>query len=339
MAGDDDLGWRRFVDAHRRCAARLRRRRRWVPGASPALRPRRGDARAGAARRPAGVAARAPASARAWPSPRSPTCGRSRQVARRHRSNPPRRWRTAAFLARPGGDRGGPVLSDRGVRGALFSVHMLQHMLLELVAAPLLLLGAPATLALRAASPSVRRGLLAVLHSRAVAVLSFPLLAWVLFAAVNWGWHFSTLYDQALENVPAARPPAPDLPGRRAPLLVAGGRRRSGPMAAAPPGAPLLPLPGHAPELVPGDRPDERPDGAVPALPDQPARLGSDAGRRPERGRDADVGRSGTSSSCWRWASWSPPGCATRTGAPPAPMRARTREAAAAAGRLSASPG
>ena len=77
---------------------------------------------------------------------------------------------------------------------------MLQHMLLELVAAPLLLLGAPATLALRAASPSVRRQLLAVLHSRAAAVISFPLLAWVLFAAVNWGWHFSTLYDQALEN-------------------------------------------------------------------------------------------------------------------------------------------
>jgi putative copper resistance protein D len=77
---------------------------------------------------------------------------------------------------------------------------MLQHLLLELVAAPLLLLGAPATLALRVASPSVRGRLLAVLHSRVVSVLSFPLLAWVLFAAVNWGWHFSSLYDQALEN-------------------------------------------------------------------------------------------------------------------------------------------
>ena len=84
--------------------------------------------------------------------------------------------------------------------GQLFSVHMLQHMLIELVAAPLLLLGAPATLALRAASPSVRRRLLAILHSRPVAILSFPLLAWVLFAAINWGWHFSSLYNQALEN-------------------------------------------------------------------------------------------------------------------------------------------
>jgi putative copper resistance protein D len=84
--------------------------------------------------------------------------------------------------------------------GSLFSVHMLKHRVVELVAAPLLLLGAPATLARRAASPSVRRWLLAILHSRAVGILSFPLLAWVLFAAVNWGWHFSSLYDQALEN-------------------------------------------------------------------------------------------------------------------------------------------
>jgi putative membrane protein len=84
--------------------------------------------------------------------------------------------------------------------GALFSVHMVQHMLLELVAAPLLLAAAPITVALRASSPSVRRGLLIVLQSRVVHVLSFPIVAWLLFAAVNWGWHFSVLYDQALEN-------------------------------------------------------------------------------------------------------------------------------------------
>ena len=28
------------------------------------------------------------------------------------------------------------------------------------------------------------------------------MLTWLVFAAVNWGWHFSTLYDQALENLP-----------------------------------------------------------------------------------------------------------------------------------------
>ncbi|MCV0403220.1 MAG: cytochrome c oxidase assembly protein [Chloroflexi bacterium] len=84
--------------------------------------------------------------------------------------------------------------------GTLFSVHMVQHMLLELVAAPLLLAGAPITLTLRVASPRVRRRLLTVLQSRIVHLISFPVVAWVLFAAVNWGWHFSVLYDQALEN-------------------------------------------------------------------------------------------------------------------------------------------
>ncbi len=86
--------------------------------------------------------------------------------------------------------------------GALFSVHMVQHILLELVAAPLLLAGAPITLALRVASPSVRRRLLSILQSRFVHLISFPVIAWVLFAAVNWGWHFSVFYDQALESAP-----------------------------------------------------------------------------------------------------------------------------------------
>jgi len=84
--------------------------------------------------------------------------------------------------------------------GTLFSVHMVQHMLLELVAAPLLLAGAPITLSLRVARPAVRKRLLSVLQSRIVHVLSFPVVAWILFAAVNWGWHFSVLYNEALEN-------------------------------------------------------------------------------------------------------------------------------------------
>src|SRR5438552_2337808 len=122
-----------------------------------------------------------------------------RRVRRRHSAHPYPAWRSAAFL-------GGLIVLAvaltspiEAYEGELFSVHMLQHMLLELVAAPLLLLGAPATLALRAASTSVRGLLLAVLHSRAVAAVSFPLLAWILFAAVNGGWHSSRLYNDALE--------------------------------------------------------------------------------------------------------------------------------------------
>jgi putative copper resistance protein D len=117
-----------------------------------------------------------------------------------HRRVPHPLWRTACFLAGLAAivlALNSPIEAYDGI---LFSDHMLQHMLLMLVAAPLLLLGAPITLALRVASPRVRHGLLVVLHSRVVTLISFPLLGWILFAAVNWGWHFSTLYNDALEN-------------------------------------------------------------------------------------------------------------------------------------------
>jgi putative membrane protein len=123
-----------------------------------------------------------------------------RRVAAAHPRNPHpayRTWLFCAGLATIGIALLSPI---EAYEGALFSVHMVQHMLLELLAAPLLLAGAPITVALRAASPSVRRRMLAVLQSRVVHAISFPVVAWVLFAAVNWGWHFSVLYDQALEN-------------------------------------------------------------------------------------------------------------------------------------------
>jgi putative membrane protein len=123
-----------------------------------------------------------------------------RRVNRAHPANPHPRHRTWLFL---GGlaTIGVALLSPiEAYEGILFSVHMVQHMLLELLAAPLLLAGGPITLALRAANRPVRRRLLAILQSRVIHVLSFPVIAWLLFAAVNWGWHFSPLYDQALEN-------------------------------------------------------------------------------------------------------------------------------------------
>ena len=83
----------------------------------------------------------------------------------------------------------------------LFAVHMVQHLLLVMVAAPLLALGAPITLLLRVASPSSRqRFWLPLLHSRFVRVLAFQVVSWSLFAAVMWASHFSPLFDAALEN-------------------------------------------------------------------------------------------------------------------------------------------
>jgi putative copper resistance protein D len=83
----------------------------------------------------------------------------------------------------------------------LFSVHMAQHLLLALVAAPLIALSAPITLLLRVSTPGVRRRwILPVLHSRILRAISFPVVAWLIFTAVMWGSHFSALFDAALED-------------------------------------------------------------------------------------------------------------------------------------------
>jgi cytochrome c oxidase assembly factor CtaG len=82
----------------------------------------------------------------------------------------------------------------------LFSVHVVQHMLLTMVAAPLLALGAPATLALRAAGATSRRRIVRVLHSPPVRVLGHPLVAWVLFTLSLYALYFSPLFELSLRN-------------------------------------------------------------------------------------------------------------------------------------------
>lgn len=83
----------------------------------------------------------------------------------------------------------------------LFSVHMVQHLLLAMVAAPLIARSAPVTLLLRLASPTTRRRwILPVLHARLTRLLAFPVVAWVTFAGVMWVSHFSPLFDAALED-------------------------------------------------------------------------------------------------------------------------------------------
>jgi putative membrane protein len=118
-----------------------------------------------------------------------------------HADNPVPRRRSVFFL---GGLLTIAIALQSGIERydtSLFSVHMVQHILLTLVAAPLIALGAPVTLLLRVATPAVRRRwILPVLHSRLLRVLSFPVVAWIALAAVMWGTHFSALFDVALEN-------------------------------------------------------------------------------------------------------------------------------------------
>ncbi len=82
----------------------------------------------------------------------------------------------------------------------LVSVHMVQHMVLSMVAPIFLALGAPVTLALRVLRGAPRKRLLALVHSRVARVLSFPLVAYALFVANPFVLYFSGLYRLTLEN-------------------------------------------------------------------------------------------------------------------------------------------
>ena len=124
-----------------------------------------------------------------------------RRVNRAHPGNPVKRVRTWLWVA---GVVVILVALDSGIElydTTLFSDHMVQHILLMLVAVPLLLSAGPITLLLRASSAETRRRwIFPFLHSRVIRFLSFPVVAWILFAAVMWGSHFSPLFDAALEN-------------------------------------------------------------------------------------------------------------------------------------------
>ncbi|MCU1624789.1 MAG: Cytochrome c oxidase caa3 assembly factor (Caa3 CtaG) [Frankiales bacterium] len=82
----------------------------------------------------------------------------------------------------------------------LFGVHMVQHMLLAMVAPVFLALGAPVTLALRTLPARSRRALLSVLHSRLARVVTFPAIPWLLFVVSPFALYFSGWYAATLDN-------------------------------------------------------------------------------------------------------------------------------------------
>jgi cytochrome c oxidase assembly factor CtaG len=87
----------------------------------------------------------------------------------------------------------------------LLQVHMVQHLLLMMVAPPLLWLGAPLFPLLRGLPRSIRVFWVAPLLSepllrRFFGRLTHPLTALVLFVAATWLWHVPPVYDLALRS-------------------------------------------------------------------------------------------------------------------------------------------
>ncbi|NUK49806.1 cytochrome c oxidase assembly protein [Streptomyces lunaelactis] len=96
-------------------------------------------------------------------------------------------------------------LNDYGM--VMFSVHMVQHMVISMLSPIVLLLGAPVTLALRALPVASRRGskgprelLLALLHSRCLRIVTHPAFTIPLFIASLYGLYFTPLFDFLMES-------------------------------------------------------------------------------------------------------------------------------------------
>ncbi|XHM66124.1 cytochrome c oxidase assembly protein [Streptomyces nigra] len=90
-------------------------------------------------------------------------------------------------------------LNDYGM--VMFSVHMVQHMVISMLSPILILLGAPVTLALRALPPAARGSkgprelLLALLHSRYMRIVTHPAFTIPIFVASLYALYFTPLFD------------------------------------------------------------------------------------------------------------------------------------------------
>jgi mxaJ protein len=87
----------------------------------------------------------------------------------------------------------------------LFAAHMAQHVLLAIVAPPLLVAGAPLVAALWILPVAVRRRVVAAVHGArwlqaAWRTLTIPAVACLAHAVALWGWHVPALYLAALAH-------------------------------------------------------------------------------------------------------------------------------------------
>jgi putative membrane protein len=91
------------------------------------------------------------------------------------------------------------------VADRLFSMHMVQHMMITTVGIPLILLGAPFYVVSRGLPAKIKNKILVpILRVRSLRLLlnafANPLVALLLYEGVIWFWHIPKFYDLALLN-------------------------------------------------------------------------------------------------------------------------------------------
>jgi len=79
-------------------------------------------------------------------------------------------------------------------------LNFLGFLLLTMIAAPLIAMSSPLTLALRATGPVGRSRIRRVYRGRVMSALTFPAVTWLGFAVATYAWQFSPLTDMATRN-------------------------------------------------------------------------------------------------------------------------------------------
>lgn len=126
----------------------------------------------------------------------------TRKLEARRSARAPSSARQTCFYAGLLGAVGALVSPLHGWSETLFAAHMTQHLVLMVIAGPLLVLGRP-TAPFLAGLPGKIARFFARAHSaprkHAPAILH-PVALWVVSTIVLWAWHLPTLYDAALDN-------------------------------------------------------------------------------------------------------------------------------------------
>jgi len=115
------------------------------------------------------------------------------------------RWRVAAFLGGVGMLVVAVASPLDAFAGLLLSAHMLQHVILMMVAPPLILLGAPGVPLLRGLPVGIAKdGLGPFLAWRRLRRLGdlvvHPAFAWLAFVGCTWAWHVPAAFQLALRS-------------------------------------------------------------------------------------------------------------------------------------------